>query len=98
MHSNFIGNIWGSDLADMQLINKFNREICFSVRFDIFSEYAWDIPWKDKKGITVTNAFQKLLNESNCKLNKIWIDKNTTSISKNVYVDKLDDIVNKYNN
>ena len=30
---------------------------------------------KDKKGITITNAFQKILDESNCKPNKIWLDK-----------------------
>ena len=30
---------------------------------------------KDKKGITMTNAFQKILNESNCKPDKIWVDK-----------------------
>ena len=31
--------------------------------------------WKIKKRITITNAFQKNLNESNCKPNKIWEDK-----------------------
>ena len=31
--------------------------------------------WKIKKGIAITNAFQKILNESNCKPNKIWVDK-----------------------
>ena len=30
---------------------------------------------KDKKGITITIAFQKILDESNCKPNKIWVDK-----------------------
>ena len=30
---------------------------------------------KDKKGITITNAFQKILKESNRKTNKIWVDK-----------------------
>ena len=30
---------------------------------------------KDKKGITITNAFQKILKESNHKPNKIWVDK-----------------------
>ena len=30
---------------------------------------------KDKKGITMTNAFQKILNESNCKPDQIWVDK-----------------------
>ena len=98
---------------------------------------------KDKKGITIANAFQKILNESNCKPNKIWVDKGSecynrsrkswlkkdfieiysahneetffnterfirtlkkkiykymTSISKSVHNDRLDDIVNRYNN
>ena len=42
---------------------------------DIYSKYAWVIPLKDKKGITITNAFQKILDKSNCKPNKIWINK-----------------------
>ena len=38
----------------MQLITKFNKGICFSLCvIDIFSKYAWVIPLKDKKGITV---------------------------------------------
>ena len=105
---------------------------------EIFSEYAWVVPLKDKKGITITNAFQKILKESNRKPKKIWVakgsefynssvkkwlkDKNIemysifnegksvvaerfirslkikiykymTSVSKNVYIDKLEDIV-----
>ena len=43
----------------------------------IFSKYAWVIPLKDKKGITITNAFQKTLNESKHKPNKIWVDKSS---------------------
>ena len=43
----------------------------------IFSKYAWVIPLKDKKGITITNAFQKILNESKHKPNKIWVDKSS---------------------
>ena len=41
---------------------------------DIFSKYARVVPLKDKKGITITNAFQKILKESNRKPNKIWFD------------------------
>ena len=96
----------------------------------------------NRKSITITNAFQKTLDESNRKPNKIWVDKGSqfynrsmkswlqdnniemythnkgrsvvaerfirflknkiykymTSISINVYIDNLDDIVNKYNN
>ena len=110
---------------------------------DIYSKYACVITLKDKKGITITNAFQKILDESKSKPNKIWVDKGSefytrsikswlekndtemylthnerksvvtrrflrtlknktykymTSVSKNLYIDKLDDIVNKYNN
>ena len=39
----------------------------------IYSKYARVIPLKDKKGITITNGFQKILKESNRKPNKIWV-------------------------
>ena len=69
-------NIWGTDLADMQLINKFNKGSRFLLCvIDICRKYGWFIPLKDKKGITITNAFQNILNESNRKQNKIWVDK-----------------------
>ena len=42
---------------------------------DLLSKYAWVFPIKDKKGIAITNAFQKILKEPNRKPNKIWIDK-----------------------
>ena len=132
-----------NDVADMQLISKFNAEFRFLLcAIDICSKYTWVIPLKDKKGITITNAFQKIVDESNCKLDMIWVDdgskfynksiksflqkkdiekysrhnegksdiakrfirtiknkihKHLTPVSKNVYIDKLDDIVNKYN-
>ena len=98
---------------------------------------------KDKKGITINNAFQEIIDESGRKPNKLWVDKGSTfyyrsmkswlqdndkemysiheegksaiaeriigtlknkiykymtSISKNVFIDKLADIVNEYNN
>ena len=58
------------------MISKFNKEFRFLLCvIDIYSKYAWVIPLKDKKGITITNAFQKILDESNHKPNKIWVDK-----------------------
>ena len=42
---------------------------------DIYSKYAWVIPLKDKKDITITNAFQKNVKKSYRKPNKIWVDK-----------------------
>ena len=41
----------------------------------IFSKYAWVVPLKDKKGVTIVSAFQKILDKSTCKPNKIWVDK-----------------------
>ena len=110
---------------------------------DLFSKYAWVIPLKDKKGVTITNAFQKISKQFDRKPNKIWVDeesefynntfkkwlkdnhismysthnegksvvaerfirtlknkicKQMTTISKNVYYDVLNDIVDEYNN
>ena len=47
---------------------------------DIYKKHAWVISLKDKKGITSTNAFQKILKESNRKQNKMWVDKVVSSI------------------
>ena len=78
VHSPFIENTWGADLADMQLISKFNKECRSLLRvIDIYSKYAWVIPLKDKKLNTITNAFQKRLDESNRKPNKIWVNKSS---------------------
>ena len=156
VYSAFKDNIWGADLADMQLLSRYNKGIKFLLSvIDIFSKYAWVVPLKDKKGISVVKAFQIILKQSNSrqrakgtsakhlKPNKIWADKGSefynasfkkwfqdndiimysthnegksvvaerfirtlkskiykyiTSISKNVYIDKLDDIVDEYNN
>ena len=129
----------------MQLLSKYNKGIRFLLCFiDIFCKYAWVVPLKDKKGISIVKAFQIILKQSNSrKPNKIWVDRGSdfynasfkkwlrdndivmysthnegksliaerfirtlkskiykymTSTSKNVYIDKLDDIVDEYNN
>ena len=137
-------NIWGADLADMQLISNFNKGFRFLLCvIDIFSKYDWVVPLKDKRGVNIVDAFQKVLDDSNRKPNKIWVDKGSefynssfkkwlkdndiemysthneeksaaaerfirtlmtkiykdmTTISKNVYINKLDDTVNECNN
>ena len=128
----------------MQLISKYNKGIRYRLcAIDLFSKYAFVVPLKDKQGVSIVNVFQKILNNSKRKANKIWVDqgsefynnvfkkwlknnnigmystynegkcvvaerfirtlKNTiykhmTAISKNVYFDVLDDIVDEYNN
>ena len=137
VHAAFKDNIWSADLADMQLLSKYNKGIRFLLCvIDIFSKYAWVVPLKDKKGISIVKAFQIILKQSNRKPNKIWVDKDSefynasfkkwlqdndivmystnkegksvvaerfirmlkskiykymTSISKNVYINQLDD-------
>ena len=72
----FKDNIWEADLADMQLISKFNKGFRFLLRvIDIFSKYAWVFPLKDKKGVSIVDAFQNILDDSNRKPSKIWVDK-----------------------
>ena len=45
----------------MQLTNKFNKEFTFLLCvIDIFSKYACVVPLKDKKGITIVNAFKRI--------------------------------------
>ena len=51
----------------MQLISKFNKGFRFLLCVNIFSKYAWVVPLKDKKGVSIANAFQKILKESNRK-------------------------------
>ena len=75
VYSSFKDNIWGADLADIQLISKCNKGIRYlSCAIDLFSKYAFVLPLKDKKGTTIANAFQSILDNSNRKTNKIWTD------------------------
>ena len=71
MYSSFRDNIWGVDLADMQLLSKYNKGIKHLLcAVDLFSKYAWVIPLKDKKGTSIVDAFQKIIAERR-KPNKI---------------------------
>ena len=74
--SGFKDNVWGADLADVQLINKFNKGFRFLLCvIDSFSKYSWVVHLKDKKCVSIVNGFQKILKEFNQKPNKIWINK-----------------------
>ena len=64
VYSTFKDNIWGVDLADMQLLSKYNKGIRFLLCvIDIFIKYAWVVPLKDKKGISIVKAFQIILKQ-----------------------------------
>ena len=75
MYSSFRDNIWGVDLADMELLRKFNKGFrCFYVLLIFLVNILGWFLLKIKKGIGIANAFKKLLKETNHKPNKIWVD------------------------
>ena len=75
VYSIFKDNIWGVDLADMQSLSKKNKGVKYLLcAIDLFSKYAFVVPLKDKKGISIVNAFNKIIKQSNRKPNKIWVD------------------------
>ena len=75
VYSQFKDNIWGVDLADMQSLSRKNKGIKYLLcTIDLYSKYAFVIPLKDKKGISIVNAFNEIIKQSNRKPNKIWVD------------------------
>ena len=75
VYSQFKDNIWEVDLADMKLLSKQNKSIKYLLcAIDLFSKYGFVVPLKDKKGINITNVFNKIINQSSRKPNKIWVD------------------------
>ena len=85
VYSSFKDNIWGVDLADMQLISKYNKGIRYLLcAIDLFGKYAFAVSLKDKKGVTITNAFQSILD------NKKWVDQGS-ELYNNVFKKLLKD-------
>ena len=71
----FKDNIWGVDLIDTQSLSKKNKGIKYLLcAIALFSEYAFVVPLKNKKGIRIANAFKIMIKQSNRKPNKIWVD------------------------
>ena len=61
VYSSFRDNIRG---VDMQSLSKYNKGIKYLLcTIDLFSKYAWVIPLKDKRGINIVNAFQKIISK-----------------------------------
>ena len=64
VYSSFRDDLWGLDLGDIQSLSKYNEGIKYLLcAIDLFSTYAWVVPLKDKRGINIVNAFQKIISE-----------------------------------
>ena len=73
--SSYLDSIWGCELADMTLISKFNKGIKYLLCvIDLFSRYAWVVGLREKKGVSIVNRFQSILQKSKRKPSKIWVD------------------------
>ena len=69
----------------MKLISKCNKGIRFLLCvIDIFCTHAWVFPLINKKDITIINAFEKKLDLSNQKRNKILVDKGSEFYNRSV--------------
>ena len=80
---NHINEIFAADLVEMQKFAKLNKGYRYLLTcIDIFSKYSWVIPLKDKKGITIKNALQKIFKEIKPKL--LWTDNGKEFYNKQV--------------
>ena len=71
----FKDNIRTAVLAEIKSLSSKNKNVKYLLCvIDVFTKYAWVKPLKDKKGKTVLNTFIEIVNESNCKPNKLWVD------------------------
>ena len=75
VYARFKHYIWEADLAEMKSLSSKNENVKYLLCvIDAFTKYAWIKPLKDKKVKTVLNTFIEIVNESNGKRNKLWID------------------------
>ena len=75
VYARFKDNILAADLDEMESLSSKNKNVKYLLCvIDVFTKYAWVKPLKDKKGKTVLNAFIEIVNESNRKPNKLWVD------------------------
>ena len=80
---NHIDEIFAADLVEMQKFSKLNKGYRYLLTcIDIFSKYSWVIPLKDKRGITIKNALQKIFKERKPKF--LWTDNGKEFYNKQV--------------
>ena len=75
VYARFKDDIWAADLAEIESLSSKNKNAKYLLCIiDVFTKYALVKPLKDKKGKTVLNDFTEIVNESNRKPNKLWVD------------------------
>ena len=83
VYSQFKNNISGVDLADMQSLSKKKGIKYLLCAIDLYSKYMFVVSLKDKKGISIVNAFDKIIKQSKRKPNIIWVDQGSEFYNNN---------------
>ena len=66
----------------MQALSKYKKGINYLLfATDVFTKYAWVVPFKYKRGISIVNIFQKIISKER-KPNKIWVDQDGDCYNK----------------
>ena len=104
---NHVDEIWAADLVEMQQLSNWNKGYKYLLMvIDIFSKFGWIVPLKDKKGETVTKAFQQIFKEGDkperpsglkasdymSKPEYLWNDKGSEFYNKH-----MKDLLDKHN-
>ena len=101
VYSSFKDNIWGVDLADMRLLSRRNKGIKYLLcAIDLFSKFAFVVPLKDKRGVSIVKGFEEIIDDSSREPNKIWVDQGGefyNKVFKNWFNDKGTEMYSTYN-
>ena len=69
----------------MQSLSRKNKDIKYLLCvIDLYSKYVFVIPLKNKKRISIVNAFDKIIKQSERKSNKIWVDQGSEFYNNNL--------------
>ena len=81
---------WSADLIDNSSLSKYNNNCKFITVIDIFTNYAWAIPLRNKSGLSITNGFKTILSEGR-KPEKLWVDRGSEFYNKtlNLYLNNM---------
>ena len=75
VYARFKDNIWAGDLAEMESLCSDNKNAKYLLCvMDVSTKYTWVEILKDEKGKTFLNACIELVNKSNRKPYRLWVD------------------------
>lgn len=92
-----IDDVWSCDLVELQEWNYQNKGFKYILNvIDVFSKFAWSIPLKDKKGVTVVEAFRQIAKQFGRIPKHIWVDKGKEFYNKNMDEWLQENKINRY--